>query len=152
MYGPPLFRKQKMRMTGWSALMYTALVGVPRSWARMECAALCSYLNVQPCQEFYTKQVFQKRRVGPLCHLTVRQQTLAENHKLRSRHWSVDVGIASAISKPGFTGVICRPVKLLLHWPVSKAGMAHRWRGRPRPCGPACWPAPRSQCWDGCAR
>ena len=27
--------------------------------ARMECAALCSYLNVQPCQGFYTKQVFQ---------------------------------------------------------------------------------------------
>ena len=27
--------------------------------ARMECAALCSYLNVQPCQVFYTKQVFQ---------------------------------------------------------------------------------------------
>jgi len=25
----------------------------------MECAALCSYLNVQPCQGFYTKQVFQ---------------------------------------------------------------------------------------------
>jgi len=25
MYGPPLFRKQKMRVTGWSALMYTSI-------------------------------------------------------------------------------------------------------------------------------
>ena len=28
---------------------------------------------------------------------------LAENHQLRSRRWSVDVGIANAISKPGLS-------------------------------------------------
>jgi hypothetical protein len=32
MYGPPLCRKRKMRVTGWSAQMYTAFVGVDHSW------------------------------------------------------------------------------------------------------------------------
>jgi hypothetical protein len=27
MYGPPLFRKRKMKMTTWSAQMYSAFVG-----------------------------------------------------------------------------------------------------------------------------
>ncbi len=28
-YGPPLCRKRKMKVTGWSAQMHTALVGAP---------------------------------------------------------------------------------------------------------------------------
>ena len=43
MYGPPPCRKRKVSVTGWSAQMYTAFVGV-ELLARMECAALSSHL------------------------------------------------------------------------------------------------------------
>ena len=36
--------------------------------ARMECAALSSYLSGQPSKTFSHSR-FRKRRVGPLCHL-----------------------------------------------------------------------------------
>jgi hypothetical protein len=32
MYGPPLCRKRKMKLTGWSAQMYSAFVGAQGSW------------------------------------------------------------------------------------------------------------------------
>jgi hypothetical protein len=32
MYGPPPCRKRKMKVTGWSAQMYSALVGAQSSW------------------------------------------------------------------------------------------------------------------------
>ena len=32
MYGPPLCRKRKMKVTGWSAQMYSAFVGAQSSW------------------------------------------------------------------------------------------------------------------------
>src|ERR1035441_10222547 len=32
MYGPPLCRKRKMRVTGWSAQMYSAFIGAQGSW------------------------------------------------------------------------------------------------------------------------
>jgi len=32
MYGPPPRRKRKMKMTGWSAQMYSAFVGAQSSW------------------------------------------------------------------------------------------------------------------------
>src|SRR5438132_2217906 len=32
MYGPPLCRKRKTKMTGWSAQMYSAFVGAQSSW------------------------------------------------------------------------------------------------------------------------
>src|SRR5437660_4324481 len=44
MYGPPLRRKRKMRVTGWSAQMYTAFIGAQKLLASMECAAPSSYL------------------------------------------------------------------------------------------------------------
>ncbi len=47
MYGPPLCCKRKMRVTGWSAQMYTALLE-RKLRALMECAALSSYLVRQP--------------------------------------------------------------------------------------------------------
>jgi hypothetical protein len=36
-----------------------------------------------------------------LCHLMVRQQTWQESQTQISRRWTANVGIASAISKPG---------------------------------------------------
>jgi len=32
MYGPPLCRKRKIEITGWSAQMYSAFVGAQGSW------------------------------------------------------------------------------------------------------------------------
>jgi hypothetical protein len=72
-----------------------------RLLAMMECAALSSYLVRQPRKAFPVCR-FRERRVRPLCHLIVRQQTW-QNHQLRSSRWSVDVGIANAISKPGLS-------------------------------------------------
>src|ERR1700751_3739508 len=91
MYGPPLCRKRKMRVACWSAQMYSAFVGAVLR-ARMECAALRSPLvrqSLRTSSEFG----FGKRRVRPLCHLMVRQQTW-QDLKFRSRRWFADVGIA----------------------------------------------------------
>ena len=67
--------------------MYTALVGVKRLRARMECATLSSHLLLQSWKtlEGYG---FRERRIGPLCHLVVRQQTWQEIIK-----FSVAVGL-----------------------------------------------------------
>ena len=43
MYGPPFRRKRKMKVTGWSAQMYSALLE-HKLLALMECAARSSYL------------------------------------------------------------------------------------------------------------
>ena len=48
---------------GWSKLL-----------ALMECAARSSYLVMQPWKAFPVNR-FRERRVRPLCHLIVRQQT-----------------------------------------------------------------------------
>src|SRR5207245_8118327 len=70
--------------------------------ALMECAARSSYLVMQPWKAFPVYG-FRERRVRPLCHLIVPPADLAEDHQLRSSRWSVDVGIANAISKPGLS-------------------------------------------------
>jgi hypothetical protein len=58
MYGPPLCRKRKMMVTGWSAQMYTAFIG-EFLLAMMECAALSSFLSRQSCEDFFTPQVWR---------------------------------------------------------------------------------------------
>ena len=73
MYGPPLCRKRKMKVTGWSAQMYSAFVE-HKLLALMECAARSSYLVRQPWKAFPVYR-FRERRVRPLCHHIVRQQT-----------------------------------------------------------------------------
>jgi len=45
MYGPPLCRKRKMRVTGWPAQIVFGLVGAQKLRALMECAARSSYLD-----------------------------------------------------------------------------------------------------------
>ena len=68
--------------------------------AMMECAALCSSLNRQSCEDCFTPQVWRApgSTVEPSHYSPA---DLAGKHKLRSRRWAVDVGIAPAISKPG---------------------------------------------------
>jgi hypothetical protein len=59
----------------------------------MECAALCSSLTRQSCEDFFAPQVSRAPglTVGPSHYLPA---DLAGNLKLRSRRWAVDVGIA----------------------------------------------------------
>src|SRR5205807_7055259 len=70
--------------------------------ALMECAARSSSLVIQPWKAFPVYR-FRERRVRPLCHLISSPADLAEKRQLRSSRWSVDVGIANAISKPGLS-------------------------------------------------
>jgi len=69
----------------------------------MECAALCSLSNRQSCEDCFAPQV--SRAPGSTVEPShCSPADLVENQKLRSRsRWAVDVGIAHAISKPGFS-------------------------------------------------
>src|ERR1019366_4611815 len=69
--------------------------------AMMECAALCSSLNRQSCEDCFTPQVSRApgSTVEP-SHFS--PADLVENQIPRSSsRWAVDVEIAHAISKPG---------------------------------------------------
>src|ERR1039458_2656901 len=99
MYGPPPCRKRKMKVTGWSAQMYPAFVE-HKLLALMECAARSSYLVRQPWKAFSGLQV-SRAPGSTVVSSHSSPADLAENHPLRSSRWSVDVGIANAISKPG---------------------------------------------------
>jgi hypothetical protein len=69
----------------------------------MECAALCSSLSRQSCEDFFTPQVWRApgSTVEP-SHCS--PADLVANQILRSSsRWAVDVGIADAISKPGLS-------------------------------------------------
>ena len=144
MYGPPPFCKRKMRMTELVCANVSGLCWSSELLAWMECAALSSYLVTQPLKAFPDYR-FRERRVRPLCHLMVRQQTWQEFKTQISRRWSADVGIATAISKPGaLPGVMCRPVRLRSFGQQWRAISFSFGRAPPRPCAPSCWPAPRS--------
>jgi len=91
MYGPPACRKRKMRVAVWSAQMYSAFVGVQAlGQDGMHCAPFPITYSV--LKDFFRLR-FGERRVRPLCHLMVRQQTW-QSSRLRSRRWFADVGIA----------------------------------------------------------
>src|SRR5260370_28543391 len=77
MYGPPLRRK---RNVGCHKLVCANVYGLCWSeslLARMECAALFSPLVIQSL-EASSGYGFEGRRVRPLCHLLIRQQTWQE--------------------------------------------------------------------------
>src|ERR1700681_3656604 len=77
MYGPPLRRK---RNVGRHRLVCANVYGLCWSeslLARMECAALFSPLVIQS-RETSSGYGFKERRVRPLCHLLIRQQTWQE--------------------------------------------------------------------------
>src|SRR5260370_1320423 len=110
MYGPPLRRK---RNVGCHKLVCANVYGLCWSeslLARMECAALFSPLVIQSL-ETSSGYGFKERRVRPLCHLLIRQQTWQEIM---------------------FSAVVAR---LQLHRPTREADMVHSWRARPSPCG-----------------
>ena|ERR1700733_3677729 len=73
--------------------MYSAFIG-------MRCA-LVLFSNAA-FKGIFRVQVFGSAGIDRFCHLMVRQQTWQESQTPISRcRWAADVGIASAISKPG---------------------------------------------------
>jgi len=74
MYGPPLCRKRKMKVDRMVCANVFGLLSEHKLLALMECAARSSSLVMQPWKAFPVYR-FRERRVRPLCHLIVRQQT-----------------------------------------------------------------------------
>src|SRR5712671_1357785 len=112
MYGPPLRRK---RNVGCHKLVCANVYGLCWSeslLARMECAALFSPLVIQS-RETASGYGFGERRVRPLCHLLIRQQTWQET--------LISEGIA----------------KLQLHQLTPGADIVHSSRARPTPYVPS---------------
>jgi hypothetical protein len=100
MYGPPLRREQKVSVTGWSAQMYTAFVGVDHSWPGwnalrpfpIELVNLGKLLPVTGLES----AGFDRCAISRFACKPDRK------HRLRSRLWSADVWIAQPISKLGW--------------------------------------------------
>src|SRR5438105_4430971 len=139
MYGPPLCRKRKTKMTGWSAQMYSApsLEHKAPGLDGMRCA-LVLFSNAA-LEGFSCLQV-SRAPGSTVVSSHGSPADLAEDHQLRSSRWSVDVGIANAISKPGLSQASSAgQSQLQLHRPTSGADRVHSWRARPRPCAPTCW-------------
>src|SRR6266403_389866 len=127
MYGPPLCRKRKVMSQGWSAQMYTAFIGVNHSWPGWNALRSLPPLVIQS-RETASGYGFGERRVRPLCHLLIRQQTWQET--------IISVGIA----------------KLQLHQPTPGADMVHSSRARPTPYVPSYSLGPLRPRCGGCAR
>src|SRR6266478_4853893 len=127
MYGPPLRRKRKVSVTRLVCANVYGLYWSESLLARMECAALSSPLVIQS-RETASGYGFGERRVRPLCHLLIRQQTWQET--------IISVGIA----------------KLQLHQPTPGADMVHSSRARPTPYVPSYSLGPLRPRCGGCAR
>ena len=69
--------------------------------ALMECAARSSYSVMQPWKACPGNRFESPGSTVVSSHSSPADR--AENHPLRSRRWSVDMGIANAISKPGLS-------------------------------------------------
>src|SRR5260370_31192261 len=100
MYGPPLCRKRKMRVTGWSAQMYTAFVGAKTPGLDgMRCALVL--LSEAALKDFSGLQV-SRAPGSTVVPSHDSPADLAENDQLLvSSSCSADAGTANAISKPG---------------------------------------------------
>jgi hypothetical protein len=97
MYGPPLCCKPKMRVTGWSAQMYSAFGGVEApGHDGMRCALL-------PFSNTVLKRLLPGSGFGSAgsdrCAISFSPADLA-GFLVRSSRWVADVGIALVISKP----------------------------------------------------
>jgi hypothetical protein len=100
-YGPPLCRKRKMKVTGWSAQMYSAVVGARTPGLDgMRCALV---LFSDAALEGFSCLQVSRAPGSTVVSSHSSPADLAQNHQLRSSRWSVDVGIANAISKPGLS-------------------------------------------------
>ena len=100
-YGPPLCRKRKMKVTGWSAQMYSAFVEHKAPGLDGMRCALVLFSNAA-LEGFSCLQV-SRAPGSTVVSSHSSPADLAENPQLRSSRWSVDVGIANAISKPGLS-------------------------------------------------
>ena len=143
-------RKRKMRVTCWSALMYTPLLeNKAPGLDGMRCALVL--LSEAALKDFSGLQV-SRAPGSTVVPSHDSPADLAENNQLlvRSR-WSADVGIANAIfqallsqaSSAGQSGCSCTR-------PTSGADRVHSWRAQPRPCVPAYWLRPRRLRYGGC--
>ena len=99
MYGPPLCRKRKMTVTGWSAQMYSAFVGAQAPGLDGMRCALVLFSNA--ALEGFSGLQVSRAPGSTVVSSHSSPADLAEKRPLRSSRWSVDVGIANAISKPG---------------------------------------------------
>src|SRR6266478_655358 len=117
-------------LCGCHKLVYANVYGLCWSGsllAKMECAAPFSPLVIQSV-ETSSGYGFEERRVRPLCHLVIRQQT-----------WQEFV-LAAAITR------------LQQHRPTRKADSVHSSRAQPRLCGRAYSLTPRRRHCGACAR
>src|SRR5438132_6836664 len=138
MYGPPPCRKRKMRkQVGLRKCIRPSLEHKAPGLDGMRCA-LVLFSNAA-LEGFSCLQV-SRAPGSTVVSSHGSPADLAEDHQLRSSRWSVDVGIANAISKPGLSQASSAgQSQLQLHRPTSGADRVHSWRARPRPCAPTCW-------------
>src|SRR6202035_1513090 len=101
MYGPPLCRKRKMKLTGWSAQMYSAFVGAQAPGLDGMRCALVLFSNA--ALEGFSGLQVSRAPGSTVVSSHSSPADLAASHPLRSSRWSVDVKIAHAISKPGLS-------------------------------------------------
>ena len=85
----------------------------------MECAALRSPL-VRQSRRTSSEFGFGERRVRPLCHLKVRQQTW-QCSKFRSRRWFADVGIAERFPRLSLDSRHLQTSHVKNRWSISFA-------------------------------
>src|ERR1700740_1479984 len=108
----------------------------------MECAAPSSFLVTLPLEAFSGYR-FRERRDRPLVHLMVRQQTWQESQNSISRRWTADVGIASAISKPGACARRhMQAIRLQLFVVPAAGDRLLLCTKPPRPCDASFWTTP----------
>jgi len=145
MYGPPLCRKRKMRVTVWSAQMYSAFVGVQAPGQDgMRCAPFP--INYSVSKDFFRLQVWG----APGSTVVPSHGSPADLAEFKTSQSSLvcRCGNRAAISKPVVRQApsadrSCRPVR--------EADRHLRWRVRPMPCGPVCWPGRHRRRCSGCA-
>ena len=109
----------------------------------MECAAPSSFLVTLPLQAFSGYR-FSRAPGSTVVPSHVSPANLAGTSNLDRRRWTADVGIASAISKPGACARRHVQAIRLRSLVVLTAGDKFLLCTRPpRPCAPSCWPTPR---------
>jgi len=96
-----------------SARIYTALLEYATTPGQNGMRFALLLFNFAVLKDPFRNQA-DRATVRPRCHLffASRPGRKLELLKIHSRRWSADVGIAPAISKPGFVQAICRPVRL----------------------------------------
>ena len=148
MYGPPPSSQAKNEADRQVCANVFGLSWSTVLLARMECAALSSYLSGQPSKTFSHSR-FRKRRVGPLCHLAFASKPG------RRKQNTVAAGLRMWESRSDFQAwpqpsVICRLVRLSQHSRVRELDKLLPSPVPPKPCARAYSTGRRRRCWGGC--